>query len=237
MRFEFLWLTLVPTGLLALAGWRGGWFAITAVALLFASGDPAFYCPGMNYSAPIMPAAIVMGLCGVRAVLRARAPRGPRALRAERAAVGAFLLVMAVGANVLWGNILSKTYKLEYGFPPYLRMSENRWRDLLVYAERLPPYGQRERQLWEVIHRVPPGAPIATSWSINPQLSSRDVAMLLPYLAESPPPPSQPRYAVIDKLPPLAQATEAMAARFRRDPAWRVFYENPSGVIFERLKP
>jgi hypothetical protein len=81
---------------------------------------------------------------------------------------------------------------------------------------------------------VPRDAAVATSWSTNPQLSNRGIAVILPYLGENNPPASRPTYVVIDKLPPLIEAPEHHIQRFRNDPAWAVDYENASGVVFKR---
>jgi hypothetical protein len=231
---DFFWMAFVPVGFLVLWGTRAGWFALAALALLVASGNPSFFTQGMNYSAPIGIAATMMAFMGARAWLLARRNRSAVELDANRMTILAYLFVVALAGNLLYGNILSKTYQFEYGEVPYRRTSQYDYRWRLGSVATLPPYGQRERDLWDVIRRVPKGVPIATSWSINPQLSSRDVAVILPYMADTNPVDNHPRYVVVDKLPPMTEAPEKWWLRFRGDPAWRVYYENREAVIFER---
>jgi len=204
------------------------------MSLMLAAGNPAFFCPGTNYSAPTMPAMLVMSFLGMRAWLMGLRNRTRVELSSNRAAVVAYGLIVAVMANGLYGNIFAKSYKLEFGQAPYRRQRQYDYHDVLGYVTELPPYGARERGLWDVIHHVPANAPVATSWSVNPQMSNRAIAMLLPYLGEENPPRSRPTYVVIDKLPPMIEAPERQIERFRADPAWTVHYENASGIAFRR---
>ncbi|HEY2899158.1 MAG TPA: DUF2079 domain-containing protein [Polyangia bacterium] len=233
-KLDFFWMSAIPVGLLVVWGWRAGWFALLGLALLVASGNPSFFTPGMNYSAPTGVVMIMMGFAGARAWLLARRNRTAVELDANRVAVVAYLLVAAVAGDLLYGNILSKAYQLEYGQAPYRRASQFDYRGRMGSLVTLPPYGQRERELWDVVRHVPKDAPIATSWSVNPQLSSRDVAVLLPYMAATNPLDNHPRYVVIDKLPPMIENPEKWWLQFRSDPGWHVYYENNQGVIFER---
>ncbi|HEY0711651.1 MAG TPA: DUF2079 domain-containing protein, partial [Polyangia bacterium] len=233
-KIEFFWISLVPVGFLALRGLRAGWFALVSLALLVAAGNPSFFTPGMNYSAPIGLTVVMMAFMGARAQLLGLRNRTLTLLSVNRVALMAYLATATLVGNWLWGNVLAKGFQFEYGQAPYRRASQYNYRGRMGSVATLPPYGQRERDLWEVIRRVPAGAPIATSWSINPQLSSRDVAVILPYMAETNPPESAPKYVVIDKLPPIMETPEKWWLRFRRDPKWRVYYENRQGVIFER---
>jgi uncharacterized membrane protein len=228
IKFDYLAISLVPAGGLALFGWKAGWFLIPAFFLLLSSNDPAFYCLGMNYSAPLVPGAVMMGLAGVRRFLQA-----PGAPVTRRAGVVAYVLATALFANYLYGNIASKSYKFEYGNSPLRRQNQRDYRDILGYIDALPPYGPAQKALWEVIRRVPEKAPVLTSWAINPQLSERDVALVFTYSSGSPPPERRVHYIVIDKLPALQTPNEQEILRLRADPRWRVIFENESGVIFE----
>ncbi|HVR04238.1 MAG TPA: DUF2079 domain-containing protein, partial [Polyangia bacterium] len=233
IKLEYLAISLVWMGGLALVGWRAGWFALPAVLLLVPASDPGFFCLGMNYSAPLVPAALMMGLAGLRR-LWTREAASREANRTNHLRVGAYVLATALLGNYLYGNIASKSYKLEYGQKPFRRENQRDYRDVLGYLDALPPFGAAEHALWDVIHRVPRGAPVLTTWSINPQLSDRDVALSFGYSGGHPAPEDRVRYVVIDKLPVFQLASEPHLLRFRNDPRWEVFYENLAGVIFER---
>lgn len=182
----------------------------------------------------MMPAVLIMSFLGMRRLLVGRRNRDRVELGANRVAIVGYALLVAVIGNVLYGNILSKSYKLEYGESPYRRQREYDYRDHLGYVTKLPAYGARERDLWEAIRHVPKNAPVSTSWSLNAQLSTRDVGLTLPYLAEGNPPDNRVTHVIIDKLPPMIEAPEKHLKRFRNDPAWAVVYENPHGVVFKR---
>ena len=233
-KLDLFWMSFVPAGLLALWGVRAWWFALASLALLVASGNASFFTVGVNYSAPIGIATTMISYMGARSWLLARRNRTLTEFSANRMAVMAYLGATAMAGNILWGNILSKTYQLEYGQPPFRRSSQYEYHGRSGSVAVLPPYGQRERDLWDAIGRVPKGVPIATSWSINPQLASRDVAVILPNLAETNPPDNHAKYVVVDKLPPIMEPAEKWWVRFRNDPAWRVYFENRAAVIFER---
>ncbi|MEO6600927.1 MAG: hypothetical protein ABIQ16_13695, partial [Polyangiaceae bacterium] len=110
------------------------------------------------------------------------------------------------------------------------------YKDIIGYVEALPPFGQAEKLMWEVIERVPKNVPVLTSWTINPQFSGYDVALTYDYSGGSPPPEQRVKYIIIDKLPRFMTASgEVEIARLRRDHRhWKVFFENASGVVFER---
>jgi hypothetical protein len=69
----------------------------------------------------------------------------------------------------------------------------------------------------------------------NPQLAHYDIALVYGYSGGSPAPEERVRYSVIDKLPPMQRPNEVDIVRLRADRRWKVFYENQSGIIFERL--
>jgi uncharacterized membrane protein len=233
MKLDYLFISLVSMGGVALVGWRAGWFAVPALLLLVPAGDPGFFCLGSNYSAPLVPAAILMGFAGIRYFWRSDG-EGDAAL-VRRAGIFAYVLTTALLANYLYGDIGSKSYKLEYGQSPLRRENQRNYADIVGYLDTLPPFGPVERALWQVIDRVPKNVPIATSWNINPQLSHFDVALELGYSGGNPPPEQRVRYVVIDKLPALQGSPEPYIVHFRRNSRqWRVFYENSAGVIFER---
>ncbi|HEX3854322.1 MAG TPA: hypothetical protein VHW01_25335, partial [Polyangiaceae bacterium] len=157
--------------------------------------------------------------------------------RQRRVWVVSYALSAALLSNYLYGNIASKTYKLEYGQSPFRRENERDYMDIIGYVDSLPPFGQAEKLMWEVIDRVPKDVPVLTSWAINPQFAHYDIALSYNYSGGSPPPEERVSYVIIDKLPVFQTATEADIARLRRDHRhWKVFFENPSGVVFERTK-
>ncbi|HVR63381.1 MAG TPA: DUF2079 domain-containing protein [Polyangia bacterium] len=234
-KVEFAWLALVPWGLCAVRGWKGGWFLLTPLALQVPTDHRDFFAAGINYSAPFIPAAIIMSVFGMRGLILRR-PVHVASLPRRRLTVAAFVIVCALFSDFLWGNIAAKSYKLEYGMWPYRRTVRYHYENQIAYTARLPRFGERERGLWDVIHHVPPKVPISTSWSINPQLSNRDISLHYPHMGEGHQPEARPNYIVLDKLPPeMDHATEAEIDALRADPAWRVYYENRWGVIFERL--
>jgi uncharacterized membrane protein len=237
VKLEYFAISLVSMGGLALWGWTAGWFLVPAWLLLLPAGDPTFFSVGVNYSAPLVPAALLMGFAGIRHYWwKGAEPGAPSAsLRPRRIGVAAYVLVSALLANYLYGNIGSKTYKLEYGQSPLRRENQRNYLDIIGYVDTLPPFGQAENAMWEVIDRVPKNVPILTSWAINPQLAHYDIALSYNYSGGNPAPEERVRYVVIDKLPAFQVATEPDIARLRRDhKRWNVFFENASGIIFER---
>jgi uncharacterized membrane protein len=232
LKGDYLAISLIPIGALALFGWKAGWFALPAVLLLVPSSSPGFFCPGMNYSTPLVPAVLLMGLAG----LRRWWGQSPSAPRGHRLMVAVYAIATALLGNYLYGNIASKTFKMEYGVYPYRRQNQYNYRTMMGYMDALPPFGPVERQLWDVIRHVPPRAPVLTSWMINPQLANRDISLTFGYSGGTPAPEERVDYVVIDKLPASESATENHIARFRTDPRWSVLYENNSGVIFARQR-
>jgi uncharacterized membrane protein len=231
VKLDYLAISLVPFGGLALLGWRMAWFTLPAALLLLPASDPTFFTLGVNYSAPLVPAALMMGFAGLRRVWSADGGV------ARRAGIATYVLTTALFANYLYGNVASKTYKFEYGQSPYRRESQRNYHDILGYLEALPPYGPTERALWDVIRHVPHDGPVLTSWAINPQLADHDVALVYGYSGGTPPPEERARYIVLDKLPVFQAATEPDILRLRRDARWEIFFENGSGVIFKRRAP
>lgn len=232
LKLDYLAISLAPVGGLALLGWKAGWFALPAVLLLVPSESPGFFCPGMNYSAPLVPAILLMGLAGIRRFWQ----QNSGLVRERRLGLAAYVLSCALLGNYLYGNIAAKSFKMEYGFSPLRRQNQYNYRDMLGYVDALPPYGPVEQGLWEVIRRVPAGAPVLTSWAINPQLANRDISLAFGYSRGNPAPEDRVDFVVIDKLPAMQVPTEPEIARFRKDPRFRLFYENSSGVIFARRR-
>jgi len=235
VKLEFLAITLGSVGGLAFWGWRAGWFIVPALLLLVPAGDPTFFSLGVNYSAPLVPAALLMSLAGVRHFwLRGDNDDGV-AKRRRRIYVGSYVLASALLSNYLYGNIASKTIKLEYGQSPLRRENQRNYRDIIGYVDSLPPFGEAEKLMWEVIERVPKNVPVLTTWAINPQFADYDVALSLPFSGGNPPMEERVKYVIIDKLPAFQAATEPDISRLRHDTKrWKVFFENPSGVVFER---
>jgi uncharacterized membrane protein len=232
LKIDFVAITIIPLGAMALFGFRAGWFLLPVLLLLVPSSDVAFFCPGMNYSAPLVPAVLLMSLAGVRRWWGA----GSEAAPGRRAGVAAFVLGAALIGNFLYGNIASKSYKLEYGYHPLRRENQHHYRYMMGYVDELPPFGPVERDLWKVIHKVPPRVPVLSSWAINPQIASRDVSLAFGYSGGHPPPEERVDYIVIDKLPAMQVANEPYILRFRKDARFSVFYENSAGIIFKRLR-
>ena len=188
----------------------------------------------MNYSAPLIPAVLVMGVFGVRAWLLRR-PCSAARMCERRWTIGVFVLTSAVFGNHIYGNILAKSYKLEYGMWPYRRAVRYHFDNQIGYVPNLPAYGARERALWEVIAHVPWNVPISTSWSLNPQLSNREIAYHWPFMGAGHQAEAQAKCVVLDKLPPIMdRALEADINKLRNDANWRVTFENRWGVIFEQ---
>jgi hypothetical protein len=234
MRLEFFWLSLLPVGFLALFGWRAAFFLLIPIGLLIPAVSHNFWAAGINYSAPIVAPAIIMALMGAREALLFRLRLGERRLTPQRLGLGVFALVAAGFSSVLYGNLFGKTYKLEFGSVPYRQANELDYIGELGIVTRLPPYGERERQLWELIHRLPDGVPISTSWRLNPQLSNREVSVLYPDLGEGRPAENLVKYVIIDRLPPTTYQTEAWELEMRKRRDFRVVDENRWGVVFAR---
>jgi uncharacterized membrane protein len=232
LKLDYLWMSLLPLGGLAIFGWRAAWFALPAVFLLVPAGTDAFFGTGINYSAPLVPAALLMGFAGIRYFWS----RTPATDRARRAGIVGYVLATALIGNFLYGNIASKTYKLEYGQAPFRRQNQYNYRQLIGYMDALPPFGEIEKKLWEVVEHVPPKVPILTSWAVNPQLATRDVSLSFAFSGGTPPPEERVDYIVIDKLPQFMVPTEPEMARFRADPRFEITFENEAGVIFKRKR-
>ena len=240
VKLEYLAITLGSVGGLALWGWRAGWFLVPTLLLLVPAGNPTFFSLGVNYSAPLVPAAILMSLAGIRHFWFQRTgsePEDADAQRRRRIRVGSYVLASALLSNYLYGNIASKTYKLEYGQSPLRRENQRNYRDIIGYVDTLPPFGTAEKLMWEVIAQVPKNVPVLTSWAVNPQFAHYDVALSYNYSGGNPAPEERVQYVILDKLPAFQVATEADIARLRRDhKRWKVFFENASGVVFERIR-
>jgi uncharacterized membrane protein len=232
VRTEYVWLSFLPMGLVALLGGRAAWFLLPTLPLLLASGNPDFYSNGINYGAPITPPAILMGMMGIRALLlskRVRAAWG----RGRHLPILVFVGGAVLAGDILYGNIASKTYKLEYGNHP-VRENEYRYHGNVGCLSQVPSFGARERGVWDVIAHVPPDVPVSTSWLLNPPLSTRDIALVYPYLGQQHAPEQRPRYVILDKLPPLIEPTDRYIDELRRDPNWQVDYENDYATLFKR---
>jgi hypothetical protein len=145
-----------------------------------------------------------------------------------------YALSSALLSNYLYGNIASKSYKLEYGISPLRRENQRNYLDIIGYVDTLPPFGSAERLMWQVIDRVPKNVPILTSNLINPQLSHYDFSLANYFSNGSPPPETRVQYIVLDKLPAFQTPSESDVTRLRGDEHWKIFFENASGVIFER---
>jgi uncharacterized membrane protein len=232
VRTEYFWLSVIPMGLVACWGGRAAWFLLPALPLLLASGNPDFYSNGINYGAPITPGAIFMGMMGVRALLFSRVLRKTWR-RGRKLPIMLFVGISALAGNVLWGNIASKTYKLEYGAHP-VRENEYRYHGNLGCLSKVPSFGARERGIWDVIAHVPPDAPVSTSWLLNPPLSTHDLSFVYPYLGDQNDETQRAKYVILDKLPPLIEPTDRYSEELHQDPRWTVAYENQYAVLFER---
>lgn len=239
VKLEFFAICFVSYGFLALWGWRAAFFLVPFVLLTVPSGDPNFFMLGVNYSAPLAPAALLMSFAGLRHVwMRDRNAidaEGVVRRRQRRRWLTSYVLASALLGNYLYGNIASKTYKIEYGQSPVRRDNQRNYKDIIGYTEELPPYGEAERLLWEVIDRVPKNVPVLTSWIPNPAFAGYDIALAY-YSGGNPPPEERVRFAVFDKLPGFMVSNEGDVARLRSDHRhWKVFFENASGVVFERI--
>jgi hypothetical protein len=236
LSMPYLVYCLLPSGFLALWAGRASWLGFGAAALMLTSGSVGFYCPGMNYSAPIMPAAIVMGVAGLRRWLeRSPAQTGGSAPFDRRASVLAYVLTAAVLSNYLYGNFASKGFLLEYGYSPFRRQNEYSRADVAGWMRLLPPFGEQERALWEALKHVPPDVPVASTWAVNPQLSNRDVALALGYSQDHA--ERRVNIVVVDKLPMMQVPTERVLEEFRHDRRFKLRYENRAAAIFERKEP
>jgi hypothetical protein len=144
-----------------------------------------------------------------------------------------FVGTAALTCNVLYGNIASKTYKLEYGGHA-VRENEYRYHGNLGCLSKVPAYGKRERGIWEAIDRVPEDVPISTSWLLNPPLSTRDIAYVYPYVGQKHDAAQRAKYVILDKLPPIIEPTDRHIEELRRNRQWRVVFENDYAILFER---
>ena len=240
LKLEYFTISLVSMGFLWFWGWRCAFFLVPAVLLSMPADDPNFFMTGVNYSASFTPAALMMSFAGIRHFWAARGDHENeieiRQQRQRRIWIASYVLGCALLTNYLYGNIASKTYKLEYGQSPFRRENQRNYKDIIGYVEELPPFGQAEKLMWEVIDHVPKNVPVLTSWTINPQFSHYDIALTYDYSGGSPPPEQRVKYIIIDKLPRFMTASgEVEIARLRRDHRrWKVFFENTSGVVFER---
>jgi hypothetical protein len=187
----------------------------------------------MNYSTPLVPAVLLMSLAGLRRWWGKTSTGG----RGLRVGLVVYAISTALLGNYLYGNIASKTFKLEYGFYPLRRQNQYNYRAMMGYMDALPRFGPVERDLWDVIDHVPPRVPVLASWAINPQLAARDISLTFGYSGGTPPPEERVDYVVIDKLPSSETGSEQHIAYFRKNPLWSVSYENSGGVIFKRLRP
>ena len=240
VKLEFFAIALGSVGFLAAWGWRAGFFLVPMVLLLLPADDPTFFSLGVNYSAPIAPAAILMSFAGIRHFWFKRdalreSSAGADGPRRQRLAVASYVLTAALLSNFLYGNIASKTYKLEYGQSPLRRENQRNYLDIIGYVDTLPPFGPAEKAMWDVIDSVPKNVPVLTSWAINPQFAHYDIALSYNYSGGNPPPEQRVQFIIIDKLPAFQVATEADIERLRRDKRWKVHFENASGVAFERV--
>lgn len=233
MRLEYIWVSLLPFGFLALFGWRIAWFLLIPIGLLFPAIASNFFVAGMNYSAPVVAPALLMSIFGARHWLR-RPGTGSDIIASRRAAVTAFVLTCSVAAGYLYGNIFGKTYKFEFGSVPYRQSNQYDYFHELGVLKYLPPYGERERMLWDLVDRVPKDVPISSSWRLNPPLSNREVSFIYPEDGRAHPKENLAKYIIIDRLPPLTYQPEQWERDLRRNSAFRVYYENKFGVIFER---
>lgn len=233
MRIDYLWLSLLPFGGLALLGFRAGYFLLIPFALLLPAATGTFWVIGINYSAPIVAPAVILAMAGAREVLLlARRLRAP--VRPIRLGLGVFWGTMALLASILYGNIFGKTYKITFGSLPYRQTNELSSGSELGLVTALPPFGATEKALWELIARVPKGVPITTTWRVNPQLSNREVSMLYPDLGQGRPRENRAEYVVVDRLPPLTIATEEIEAEMKAKREFEVFAENEGGILFKR---
>ena len=232
IRTEYAWLSFIPMGLLALFGGRAAWFLLPTLPLLLASGNPDFYSNGINYGAPITPPAILMGMMGIRALLLSRRMRFAWG-RGRHVPILLFVGSTVLASNVLYGNIASKTYKLEYGNHP-VRENDYRYHGNLGCLSQVPSFGKRERGIWDVIAHVPPDVPVSTSWLLNPPLSDRDVALVYPYLGQQQDDTQRAQYVILDKLPPMIEPTDRYIEELHSNPRWQVAYENQYAALFKR---
>ena len=136
-------------------------------------------------------------------------------------------------SNVLYGNIASKTYKLEYGNHP-VRENEYRYHGNLGCLSQVPSFGARERGIWDAIAHIPPNVPISTSWLLNPPLSDRDIALVYPYLGQQQEEAQRAEYVILDKLPPMIEPTDRYIEELHRNPGWQVAFENDYAALFKR---
>jgi hypothetical protein len=59
--------------------------------------------------------------------------------------------------------------------------------------------------------------------------------MLYPEVGQGYPPDNRARYVVLDRLPSLYEAQEASERQLRASGDYRVYFENSSGIILERI--
>jgi hypothetical protein len=189
----------------------------------------------MNYSAPLVPAAIVMGVSGWQWWLRREAAPEAEAAVRRRVAVTAYVLAAGVLCSYLYGNFLSKGYQLEYGYSPPRRQNEHDRADLSGWVTALPPFGRQERAIWQALAHVPKAVKVAATWAVTAQLSDRGVALALGYSTANA--ADRVDFVVVDKLPMMQVRTEPLLAQFRGDERFKLRFENEGAAVFERKKP
>jgi len=94
------------------------------MGLLFPAVSHNFWVAGINYGVPDIVPVVLLSVMGARAVLLAAARPTRVELAARRVGLLGFVAVAAVSGSVLYGEILGKTFKLEFGAPPYRQSNE-----------------------------------------------------------------------------------------------------------------
>jgi hypothetical protein len=155
VRLEYFWLSLLPVGFLCFLGFRGAFFLIIPVALLLPAHSHNFWAVGINYGAPIVLPALVLAVMGAREILLLARRLNRSSLHAVRLGLGAFVLVTACLCSHLYGNVFGKTYKIAFGSAPFRQVNELDHIGELGIVTRLPPYGRRERLLWDLVEKIP----------------------------------------------------------------------------------
>jgi hypothetical protein len=134
-----------------------------------------------------------------------------------------------LAGNILWGNIASKTYKLEYGGHP-VRENQYRYHGNVSVLSHVPSYGARERGIWEAIGHLPRGVPLsARTRPESTRAAQPAVAAVGPPARSAAPPVEIDR----ERRPPAEPSEQPILHRVPPTPA-AVFA--PPGVQERRLE-
>jgi uncharacterized membrane protein len=177
-RRPYLLYVVHPVGLVSLLGGPVLLLALPGVAINLLSADASMYSGFYQYSAEVVPYAVVAAVVGAYWTLRAL-----RRMRTSRHR----LVLPVVCALVLLGSI---TDCWKWGFTP------------LSSGYVAPSAGAHQALETQIVREIPPDATVAAADEIEPHVSDRRWAYLLPTIRPSNGP--RARYIVLDASIPAS---------------------------------